>query len=774
MGKFRISAVKKRDGRLVPFDPEKIRLAIFKAAQVIAMRDGVPVNEEITNKMTQVVLKYLDEKFANKIPNVEDINDMVEFALIKEGHARTAKEYILYRYQRQQIREGVLVETKKILDKAFLAHYEGRQPKWGFNGLGYITFKRTYARVVPGEGRTEEWWETVERCVEWVYRTHRKMGVDLGRKYYEELFDTVYNLKANFSGRMLWQAGTKTVETLGGASMNNCWCLIMDCIPSFLNTFDYLMLGGGVGFNIQKKYVSKLPAIKSGVSVIRNDVNDADLIVPDSREGWVWLLKNVLEAYFNTGKSFTYSLHCLRGYGEPIKGFGGKASGPEPLAEGIRKISTVMKTREGQKLRPIDVLDMMNIIGEIVVAGNVRRSAEIALGDMDDKEFIEAKMWAKGVPNHRAMSNNSIICSEIEKLPKEFWAGYTTDPKTGIARSEPYGLFNLKLCREKGRLADSHRKDPEVVGTNPCAEISLAPSENDGGAEPCNLCEIYLNNLKDAAEFEKVVNIMYPVVKIVTRLPYHQKATEKIVQKNSRIGISLTGIVMRPDLVTKEILTRVYQALEKTDRDFSKKYGFPESVKLTTVKPSGTLSILSGATPGVHPAYSKFYIRRIRMSSDDPLVQVCRESGLHIEHVKQFDGNEDYKTSVISFPVKLEGDTITAGEMTAIRQMELVRNMQTYWADNSVSVTVYYKEEELPEIKAWLKKNYNKGVKTISFLLHQKHGFVQAPYEEITKKRYEEEIKKFKGFDFDARIEEVGEMTLKESVECATGHCPIR
>lgn len=771
---LRISAVKKRDGSMVPFNAEKIKLAILKAANTVAMRDGKTADEETTNKMTALVLEYLDAEYAHKVPTVEQINDLVEMALIKAGHARTAKEFILYRFQRRQVREGVVVERGKVLSKEFLAKYEGKQPKWGFNGLGYITYKRTYARLVPGEMRTEEWWETVQRCVEWLAKMHQKMEVSLPQSYYEDLYDAVFTLKANFSGRMLWQAGSETVERLGGASMNNCWCLLMDCPESFLNAFDYLMLGGGVGFNIQKKYVDRLPRILAGVEVVRNDANDADFIVPDAREGWVQLLAKVFDAYTKTGESFTYSLHCLRGYGEPIKGFGGKASGPEPLAEGMQKISAIFKKREGKKLRPIDALDIMNIIGSIVVAGNVRRSAEIALGDVDDTEFLEAKMWSKGVPNHRSMSNNSLICSDISRLSESFWKGYEINPDTGMAYSEPYGLFNIDLCQKKGRLADNHRSDPNVVGTNPCAEISLAPSEGDGGAEPCNLCEIYLNNIANEEEFVKVAKLMYPVVKTVTLLPYHQKATERIVHKNTRIGIGLTGIVMRPDLTKAEVLTTVYRALEDLDRDFSQQNNMPESIKLTTVKPSGTLSFLAGSTPGVHPAYSRFHIRRIRMSSDDPLVQMCREAGLHVEHVRQFDGSEDHRTSVVSFPIKLDEKITVAAEMTAVQQMELVKHMQTYWADNSVSVTVYYRSEELPEIKKWLLENYNEGVKTISFLLHQEHGFDQAPYEEIPEDQYESEMKKFKGFSFQKNAEEFKEHTLAESVECSGGHCPVR
>ena len=651
-----------------------------------------------------------------------------------------------------------------MLRQEFLDKYDGKNPNWGFNGLGYITYKRTYARKVEGTNRTEEWNETVARCVNWLWSEHIEMNIHFDEKYYEDLYDAVFNLKANFSGRMLWQAGTKTVEKFGGASMCNCWAVVVDCKQSFLSTMDYLMLGGGVGFNMQERYVNKLPKIKSGVKITRQDDSSADFIVPDTRQGWVALLDKALSAYFETGESFTYSTHLIRGYGEPIKGFGGTASGPEPLAKGIGKISEIVGVRAGKQLRPIDVLDIMNCLGELVVAGNVRRSAQIALGDVHDIKFLEAKTWSLGtIPSHRAMSNNTVVCNDIRAIPEKFWDGYN-------GNGEPYGLFNLKLARKKGRLVDTHRSDPEAVATNPCAEITLSPSEGDGGAESCNLCEIYLNNIKDVEEFTRVASLMYPVVKTIALLPYHHKATQKIVAKNLRLGIGLTGIVMRPDLIKAEVLSHVYQTLEKVDAEFSFINEVNTSIKLTTVKPSGTLSLLGGATPGVHPAYAPYYIRRVRMASHDSLISRCREAGYKIEYVRNFDGSEDYKTMIVEFPIKLADGVITADQMTAVKQLELHLHMQRYWADNQVSVTVYYKKEELPEIRVWLEQNYNDGVKTVSFLLHNEHGFAQAPYEEISEDKYNELIANIKPLKFG----DVEQLDLIDNDECVSGHCPTK
>jgi len=651
-----------------------------------------------------------------------------------------------------------------MLKQEFLDSYKYKTPPFGYNGLGYITYLRTYSRKVEGTNRIEDWHETVARCVNWLAATHIDMNIYYEPSYYEELYDAVFNLKANFSGRMLWQAGTKTVEKFGGASMCNCWAVVCDCKQSFLSTLDYLMLGGGVGYNIQERYVNKLPKIKKNVIVTRQDDASADFIVPDTRQGWVALLDKTLSAYFETGDSFTYSTHLIRGYGEPIKGFGGTASGPEPLAKGIGKICEIISAREGKQLRPIDCLDVMNCLGELVVAGNVRRSAQIALGDVHDMKFLEAKDWSSGtIPNHRAMSNNTVICNDFRALPEKFWDGYN-------GNGEPYGLFNLELARNKGRLVDNHRSDPDAVATNPCAEITLSPSEGDGGAESCNLCEIYLNNLKDVEEFTKVAKLMYPVVKTIALLPYHNKATQKIVKKNLRLGIGLTGIVMKPDLVTPEVLTKVYQTLESEDNAFAFINDTNRSIKLTTVKPSGTLSLLGGATPGVHPAYAPYYIRRVRMASHDSLIKMCRDAGYKTEYVKNFDCTEDYRTMIVEFPVKLDDGVVVAKDMTAIKQLELHAHMQRYWADNQVSVTVYYKKEELPAIRAWLAENYNENVKTVSFLLHNEHGFAQAPYEEITAEKYAELIADLKPLKFGA----VEELDLVENAECISGHCPTK
>jgi ribonucleotide reductase alpha subunit len=966
-----------------------------------------------------------------------------------------------------------------ILDKGFVDSYKEKSPNWGFNGLGYIVYKRTYSRIKEN-GENEEWHETIERCINGA----QKIGAGYTKEEAERLFDLIFNLKCNFGGRMLWQLGTSTVDRFGLASLLNCWFISMRDIEDFCFVFEHLMLGGGVGFSVKREDIHQLPLVKKDVNIINYEAKDADFIVPDSRQGWVQLLRKLLQAFYVDGKSFSYSTILIRGAGEPIRGFGGTASGPKILIEGIEKISNIFRNREGKRLRSIDVLDINNIIGSIVVAGNVRRSAEVAIGDPDDYLYLRAKNWSNGnIPNWRSMSNNSIYADSYSHISDEIWNnGYILDKKTGLAKGEPYGFMNLPLSQKYGRL-NEERKD-NCEGGNPCqpswatvltkngistfenvnvgdeiwsetgwtkiikkwstgvkkvleykttagifygtenhrlvsngvkneakncdsidilkgeyrTDIILNPQDiidglvfGDGGVhkasnnlvvlyigendkdyfnseiseyivkhrpgiteeayeivssikhdelphtylreipsrflygsrekatgflrglytangsicgdrvtlksasfkvisqtqlllsslgirsyyttnkpstikfsngtytskesydlnitgdkdkffkiigfiqkykqeklfnlinkqkstnkgkqtfdiisvneiseeevfditvdnnthtywtgglnvsncmeitladgEACNLCEIYLNNIDSKEELIECATLLYKTQKCIWTLPALYEKTNKIVKKNMRIGLGVTGVCQSFEKL--DWLNDCYLSLREYDKKWSEIRGWPESIKLTTLKPSGTLSLLAGSTPGVHPAYSKYYIRRVRMSNDDKLVKFCRDLGYHTEHVINYDKSLDHSTAIVEFPCFSGEKALQAKDMSAIDQLELVKKMQTLWADNSVSVTVYYRPQELEQIKEWLKYNYETSTKTVSFLLHNEHGFIQAPYEEISEQEYKEKIKKIKKISINS---DIGSDSL-DGIECAGGACPIK
>lgn len=763
---------------------------------------------------------------------------------------------------------------------------------WG--PLGYITFKRTYARRLKEDdvnSNTEEFNQAVDRVIN---ATRKQLKIDFSPEEEQDVREMLSNLEASVAGRFWWQLGTKTVDRLGLPSLQNCAACVVDSPRAFTWAFDLLMLGAGVGYNIQREYVYKLPKVKKA-KIIRHDTKDADFIVPDSREGWVELLDRVFKSHFETGKGFSYSTILVRSKGASIKGFGGTASGPEELCWGVAEISKILNSRNGKQLRPIDCLDIMNIIGYVVVAGNVRRSAQLALGDADDLQFLNAKRWDLGnVPNWRAMSNNSVVCNDFSLLPEQFWNGYN-------GTGEPYGLINLKMMREVGRTGDSSYPDSEVIGTNPCCfsrdskvsvitksgikdikdvtcddlvwvdlhktwartsgyfnagvqevfEVVMSNNDNfevtlnhkfmvitdnnsvphlmkleklEVGAkvvlqaqkngqndtcvitsitprgkkatgcievpyygyftantvisgnseqtlnanESCCLSEIFLPNIVSKERLLQVAKNLYRICKHSLALHCSIPETESIVHKNMRMGIGITGYLQATE-EQRSWLSDVYNKLREYDKEYSKKMKWPESIKISTIKPSGTLSLLAGVSPGCHPHFSRYYIRRIRVGSNSPIIELAKSHGYDIEPQQNFDGTNDNNTMVISFPVAAPEHAVIAKDMTAISQLEVVAKLQREWSDNAVSCTVYYKKEELPEIRSWLALNYNNGIKAVSFLLHAEHGFKQAPYEEITKTQYDE---------YSARVKPItkGTISIEDAtdLECATGFCPVK
>jgi len=1046
----------------------------------------------------------------------------------------------------------------------------------------------------------------------------------------------------------------------GGILTGNCFFTNVSKPSDFLFIFENLMLGGGIGFSVKKEHVYEFPKVKENVIIEHKNTKDADFIVPDSREGWIAVLDKIFDSFFNSGKSFSYSTLLLRGRGEPIKTFGGISSGPVVLVDGIKDICNVLKERSGKKVRSIDVLDICNIIGQTVCSGNVRRSAEMALGDVDDILFLRAKRWDTGkIPNWRAMSNNTVECDDIEDLQPMFWEGYK-------GNGEPYGLFNLKNSKKYGRIGEENY-DASGEGLNPCLrgdtliltkagevridsvvgkEVDIwngfvwatvvpqitgynqkmlsikldngkfldctlyhefiidddsenkivkaldlkigqylskyqlpngteehpriigiektlnadkvycftEPIKHQGtfngivtrqcgeivalaDKETCNLGEVFMNNIKDIETFEDCVMLMYKYQKAVCNMKYIHQETQNIVHKNNRIRIGVTGILQNQTAMKENWYDVVYKKLKKFDKDWSKKMGWNESIRLTTVKPSGcqigstliptddgifrldeigdtdgapwqehsiniqqenttekstkfyingvsstyiirtsggielestpnhkyrilrgegyvwveskdivigdalpyklggynnnnvvelkeidwpksevtgktlhfhkfvqpkvldedfawllglyfadgsnhkagiriagniheqedlykardilekyninsyidtrgvgknnadlyvnntgflwwlkqqgllkqhsgdikfpfkirqsgsniiksfidgffcgdgsdktrgrsfvtvskqfamelvivgravgldmkmrempptekswgtrmrywisermgrnavrqstaktdiwntldkhglnnflfdrvvgiersesetydvevpvkntyiansyvshnTVSLLAGATPGVHPAYSRYYIRRVEMSSNDPLVEYCRGLGFKVEYRKLYDGTDDRLTVKIEFPCSVSGDTPISKDLSALQLLDYVKFIQKNWADNAVSVTCYYKLEELKGIRGWLEENYKNNIKTLSFLLHDGHGFVQAPYEPITKEKYNEIVSGVKP------IIAVKDNTYSDELlndpECLTGTCPIR
>jgi hypothetical protein len=624
-----------------------------------------------------------------------------------------------------------------------------------WSNLAKIVYRRTYAR--KDTGLVENWPETVERALQGNFRKVLERS-ELRKEAQEEMGimrKLMLERKSGPAGRGYWFSGAPAHSKIGGVALNNCWFVTSEAWENLVIAMDLLMLGGGVGMSVEHQFTSKLPRIKKGVSIVHKPTKDADFIVPDSREGWCELYRRVLEAYFVTGKSFSFSTVCVRGYGEVISGFGGTSSGPIPLIAFVGNICKILGNRAGKSVRPIDAGDLLCATGEMVVAGNVRRSAIIIIGDAFDKEYLKAKRWDLApVPTYRSTANFSVICEDVENdLSPLFWKTYE--------HGEPFGLVNRKNIQSYGRMGEF--REDTAVGVNPCAESTLNPFE------PCNLTEQALASMENEKEFMMSSKMCYRWAKRVTMEHYHHDQVQKVIEKNRRVGVGITGCLESP-LFNPETLNAGYQAIQAEDEKYSSQLGVNKSIRTTLIKPSGTMSkVLDQRGEGIHAAFSRFMIQRIRVASNDPLIPLLKAAGHYMEPVVRFDGSLDPNTLVVDFYLEAPVDMPCADEgFDTWKQLNVLLMAQKYWADQAVSVTVYYKKEEIQQIREWLTNNL-KYIKTISFLCHNDHGFKQAPKEAITKEKYEELSSKVKPID----AEKIEGSDL-ESLECPSGVCPIK
>ncbi len=631
------------------------------------------------------------------------------------------------------------VDEKFKLSEKFLAEFRGEQPKWG--PLGYITYKRTYAREVPDEGgRTEEFWETVQRVVEGCYTIQRNHCRSLKLPWNshkaqgsaKEMFRLMWNFKFLPPGRGLWMMGTDYIWERGSAALNNCAFVSTDEIDtSFAEPFCFLMdmsmLGVGVAFDTQGA---------GKIMIQAPQVGEYTYVVEDSKEGWSDCLRCVLESYVGHAKRPLQTDYSkIRAKGSPIKTFGGIAPGADPLIECINNVDKILKPRIGEKINSSNITDLMNVIGKCVVSGGVRRTAELALGEPDDEEYLQLKdphLHETELAEWRWASNNSISA----KIGMNYSSVASQTAKNG----EP-GYFWLKNAQAYGRLKDGENWiDSKVGGTNPCAEQSLE------SYEICNLVETFPSLHDDLDEYIRTIKFAYLYAKTVTLVPTHNERTNAIMLRNRRIGLSQSGIVEAFEKVGRREHFRWcdegYKYVAHLDKIYSQWLCVPESIKRTSVKPSGTVSLLPGVTPGIHYPHSKYYMRTIRIDKTSPLVDAIRAANYHIEESVYGDN-----TWIVYFPVEQHNVTRAKRDVSIWEQVENIAQVQHYWADNQVSATVTFKAEEAKDIPHILEL-YETRLKSVSFLPLDDHNYPQAPYQEITAETYVRAVEKLGELNF--------------------------
>ncbi len=629
------------------------------------------------------------------------------------------------------------MDDKKIfftLNNDFVNKFKGKQPKWG--PLGYVVFKRTYARPLPN-GKTEEYWQTLRRVVEGVFTIQKRhcyknklpWSQKKANNSAQRMFELMWEFKFTPPGRGLWMMGTDYVYERGGAALNNCAFVSTENISTdfaepFCFLMDMSMLGVGVGGDTKG----------AGKITIQQPKVDETYVfkVPDTREGWVGLLRTVLNAF--VGKNALPSevdYSSIRPLGSPINGFGGTASGPEPLKEMYESIVKLLYGRVGQKITSADIVDIFNLVGKCVVSGNVRRSAEIMFGDPNDTTFLDLKNPEKHkeeIYNHRWASNNSVFA--------EIGMDYSDVANRTAKNGEP-GYEWLENARKYSRInCRPDNKDYRAGGGNPCLEQTLEPYEL------CCLVETYPTKHETLEEWIETLKYAYMYAKTVTLIPTHQPLTNRVMNRNRRIGCSISGITQAFKKFGRRKFFQAceegYEKIQYWDRVYSEWLGIPHSIKTTSVKPSGTVSLLAGVTPGVHYPVAEYYIRNIRFQSGSPMLKQLKEAGYKVEKDKYSEN-----TMVVSFPVKEEFFDRSVDQVSVWEQLENVAQLQTYWADNQVSVTAYFSPEEAKDIKNILEL-YEVRLKGVSFLPRKEHGYKQAPYIPLTKEQYENEINKIK------------------------------
>jgi adenosylcobalamin-dependent ribonucleoside-triphosphate reductase len=667
------------------------------------------------------------------------------------------------------------------LTEDFIESYRSKKAPFGYrdaggNSVGEITFLRTYSRLKE-DGTKETWSDVCERVINGMYslqkdhcKKNRLPWNDAkAQASAKEAFDRLFNLKWTPPGRGLWMMGTQIVNVQkNSAALQNC-AFVSTAEMTKLNPakpFTFLMeasmLGVGVGFD--DKGADKDFIICEPNKPVVTDV------IADDRESWARATGDLINSYLKPDQSpieFDYSL--IRPLGSPIKTFGGTASGPAPLIKLHKAIKKIFTGRAGEKLTRKDIADIGNLIGVCVVSGNVRRSAELLIGRIDDQDFLNLKnaevfpernSYDSESPGWGWMSNNSVEVSVGQDLSAIV---------DGIARNGEPGVIWMDMSRKYGRLADPpNNKDHRVAGFNPCAEQSLE------SYECCTLVETYLGRHESLEDYKRTLKFAYLYAKTVTLLPTHWEETNAIMQRNRRIGTSMSGVADFADSngmpVLRDWMDQGYKTVQRYDNIYSEWLGVRESIKMTTVKPSGTVSILAGESPGVHwTPGGKYFNRAIRFSNEDPMLPLFRLANYRVEPASESPDT----TSVVFFPIESSA-VRSEKDVTIFEKMSLAAAAQRYWSDNSVSVTISFDAETEKQHVGTVLHMYDGQLKTVSFLPEGNTTYPQMPYTQITKEEYEQEgVMKLFPIDFSGVYAGMAADAIGESY-CTTDSCEVK
>jgi len=614
--------------------------------------------------------------------------------------------------------------------------------------------KSRYAKYLPEQGRREDWNETVQRYVNYIF--DRNAELDRGTLK-QDIYNAIHGMHIMPSMRAMMTSGKAADRD--NTCIYNCSYLPVDDVKSFDEAMFILLCGTGVGFSVESKYTNKLPEVPE-----RLFESEHFITVADSKEGWAKAYRLLIASLY-AGEIPKWDVSKVRAAGTPLKTFGGRASGPEPLVDLFQFTIKTFRGALGRKLNTLECHDLMCKIGEVVVVGGVRRSAMISLSDLNDERIRHAKSgnWWETHP-HRALANNSAVYDSkptVGTFLEEWTSLYNS-------HSGERGIFNREAAKHV--VAKYGKRDPNFeFGTNPCSEIVLRPYQF------CNLTEVMVrpdDTLETLKQKVRMAAILGTIQATFTHFPYLRKVWQRNTEEERLLGVSLTGIydheVMGSVRSAPLWLDQLREVANEANAEIADLLGIPHSTAITAVKPSGTVSQLTDTASGIHPRHAPFYIRRVRGDNKDPLTQFLISQGIPAEPCVM----KPNTTTVFSFPQRAPEGLVTRDDVDAIKHLELWLTYQRHWCEHKPSVTISVTENEWPSVGAFVWKHFDE-MSGVSFLPHDGGTYRQAPYETCDEAQYNKLLAEMPTIDWHAFVENRDNVEGAQMLACVAGVCEL-
>lgn len=741
--------VVKRDGRIVPFDKDRIVRAIQKA--MAATQEGD--KDKDAERVAERVIKALIKKYpASHSPHIEEIQDAVEESLILMDFPKTAKVYILYRAERAKIREEM---RQSVADEVRQQIKE--TSKYFDNPYQEFIFYQFYSRWRDDLGRRETWVETIDRYMDFM---KENLGGKLSDKEYQEVREAILNREICPSMRLLWSAGEACRKS--NVTAYNCSYIAPRNWRDLSEIMYLSMCGAGVGFSVEPENVEKFPQIKK-----QTGKKAPKIVVEDSKVGWCEAFVKACTAWAQ-GYDVDIDYSKVRPAGARLKTMGGRASGPGPLQELMNFTKKKILAKQNRRLSTIDLHDIICQIGLIVVAGGVRRSALLSLSALDDAEMRDAKkgtFWQ--TEGQRSMANNSAVYI-TKPTAEEFLGEWTALVK---AKSGERGIFNRGgLEKQIAKRRWPVLKHKNQVGVNPCGEIILQSKQF------CNLTSIVVRPKDDLESLKRKIRLatlLGTYQATLTNFEYLSKEWKKNCEEEQLLGVSITGYYDNEIVRQDEVLRALRQEAIETNKKYAKRFGKNPSKAITCVKPHGNSGQLLGVGSGMHPWFAPYYIRRVRISATDPLFKLARDQGIPVKP------EVGYSTSnalimVLEFPIKAPEGAVCVKDVSALDMLKEWKRLKVNFTEHNPSATIYIADNEWIAVANFIYENWD-IIGGLSFLPRTDHVYPLAPYEAITKERYEELKSQMPDIDFSQLVlyEKEDQTTGSKELACAGGVCEV-